>query len=119
MAKKNFMVNLKKDTRAMTLEHSQEKVSELVSEPAPVSVPDPVEIEAAPPKVKKKPGRPKTKTEPEKTINISVPVSLLKKMEIAKAKHGNNLTRYVNAIIKADLDAHFEEYKNIYNILNS
>ena len=115
MAKKNFMANLKKDTRAMTLEHSQEKVSE----PAPVSIPDPVEIEAAPLKVKKKPGRPKTKTEPEKTINISVPVSLLEKMEIAKAKHGNNLTRYVNAVIRADLDAHFEEYKNIYNILNS
>ena len=79
----------------------------------------PVEMEAAPPKVKKKPGRPKTKTEPEKTINISVPISLLEKMEIAKAKHGNNLTKYVNAVIKSDIEAHFEEYKNIYNILNS
>ena len=118
MAKKNFMVNLKKDTRAMTLDHSQEKVSEPVSEPTPVSVPDHVEIEAAPPKVKKNPGRPKTKTEPEKTINTSVPISILEKMEIAKVKHGNNLTRYVNAVIKADIEAHFEEYMNIYNILN-
>ena len=114
MAKKNFMANLKKDTRTMVLEHDPEKIST----PAPIPVPDPVE-EAAPLKEKKKPGRPKTKTEPEKTINISVPVSLLAQMEIAKAKHGNNVTRYVNAVIKADIEAHFEEYKTIYNILNS
>ena len=119
MAKKNFMVNLKKDTRAMTLDHSQEKVSEPVSEPTPVSVPDPVEIETEPLKVKKKPGRPKTKTEPEKTINISVPISILEKMEIAKVKHGNNLTRYVNAVIKADLDANYEKYLKLQEIMNS
>ena len=33
---------------------------------------------------KKKPGRPKTKTEPTKTINIAIPISVLNQVEIAK-----------------------------------
>ena len=46
--------------------------------------------------VKKKPGRPKTKTEETKTINIAVPVSVLEKIDIAKVCYGNNLTCYIN-----------------------
>ncbi len=106
MAKKDFTVNLRKDTRAMT------------STPSPAPATSGLKaIEV--PEEKKKVGRPKVKTEPEKTINISVPVSLLEKMNVAKAKYSNNLTRYVNAVIEADLDANYEKYLKIQKILNS
>ena len=100
MAKKDLMANLKKDTRSMTVSSN------------------PIGPKAATGQ-KKKVGRPKIKTEPEKTINISIPISVLEKMEVAKAKYGNNLTRYVNAVIQADLDANYEKYLEIQNILNS
>lgn len=101
MAKKDLMANLKKDTRSMG------------------AAPDPVETVAAPTKPKKKIGRPKVKTEPEKTINIAIPISTLEKMDVAKVKYGNNLTRYVNAIINADLEANYDKYLEIQKILNS
>ena len=63
--------------------------------------------------VKKKPGRPKTKTEKTKTINIAVPVSVLEKIDIAKVCYGNNLTCYINRLIEKDIEANYEEYKNI------
>lgn len=66
----------------------------------------------------KRPGRPKVKTEECKTINIAVPISVLEKIEIAKCKYHGNLTEYVNAAIKKDLEAHFEEYKKIYELMN-
>ena len=69
--------------------------------------------------VKKKPGRPKTKTEETKTINIAVPVSVLEKIDIAKVCYGNNLTCYINRLIKKDIEANYEEYKNIINSLNN
>ncbi len=70
-------------------------------------------------KVKKRPGRPKTKTEETKTINIAVPVSVLEKMDIAKVCYGNNLTCYINRLIEKDIKANYEEYKNIINSLNN
>lgn len=63
-------------------------------------------------------GRPREKQEYEKTINIAVPVSVLEKMNVAKLKYGNNLTRYVNKIIQKDLDAHYDEYKLLQKLLN-
>lgn len=64
----------------------------------------------------KKVGRPKVKAEECKTINIAMPVSMLKKTEVAKLAYNGNLTEYVNHCVAADLDAHYEEYLTIYNI---
>ncbi len=69
--------------------------------------------------VKKRPGRPRTKTEETKTINIAVPVSVLEKIDIAKVCYGNNLTCYINRLIEKDLKTNYEQYKNIINSLNN
>ena len=68
---------------------------------------------------KKKTGRPKVKEGEYKTINISVPVPVLEQMEVAKLKYGNNLTAYVNAVIKADLYANYEKYLELQKYINS
>ena len=72
----------------------------------------------APEKPKRKPGRPKVKTAPERTVNVAIPVATLEMIEIAKAKYNGNLTAYINAVIAADLKAHFKEYQTIYNLIN-
>lgn len=64
-------------------------------------------------------GRPKTKNEPQKTINISVPVSLMEKVEVAKCKYNNNLTEYINAIIRADIETNMDKYNQLYELLNN
>ena len=69
-------------------------------------------------KSKGKVGRPKTKTEDCKTINIAIPLSVLAKMEIAKSKYGDNLTKYVNEVVTKDLDANMETYQQIYDLLH-
>lgn len=103
MASKDFAKNLKRDTRSM--KPAPDPVLKVeAQEPAPAAVV---------PAPKKKRGRPKTKTGPERTINIAIPVEVLEKMDIAKVCYGNNLTAYVNAVIKADLEAHLEEYERI------
>jgi predicted DNA binding CopG/RHH family protein len=53
-----------------------------------------------------------------KTINIAVEFDTLDKIQIAKAKYGDNLTKYINALIEKDLEANYEEYKSIYEMLN-
>lgn len=68
---------------------------------------------------KKKVGRPKVKTEPTKTINIAVPVSVLEQIEFALPKYQGNLTKYVNTVIENDLKTNMKEYKKIYNLLNN
>lgn len=65
----------------------------------------------------KKPGRPKVKTEETKTINIAIPISLMKDINIAKCKYHDNLTEYINAVVRADLDANMKEYQKINNYL--
>lgn len=40
-------------------------------------------------------------------------------MEVVKLKYGNNLTAYVNAVIKADLDTNYEKYHQLQEIMNS
>ena len=114
MARKDFAKNLKRDTRSMKPVPAPEPVSD-----SETSSQDPVPAEGVPAPEKKKRGRPKVKTAPERTINISVPVEILEKMEIAKCCYGNNLTRYVNAVIKADLDARLEEYKKVKQVMDS
>lgn len=69
--------------------------------------------------VKKKVGRPKVKEGEFKTINISIPVHVLERMEVAKLKYGNNLTAYVNAVILADLNANYGKYLELQSIINS
>lgn len=95
------------------IEEDQEPVQ---TETPTAEVPVPVQTET--PKEKKKPGRKKVKKGEYKTINISVEVSVLEKMEIAKLKYGNNLTAYVNALIAADLDANYQKYLEIQEYLN-
>ena len=87
--------------------------------PDPEPRPEPKPKSKPEQKTKRKPGRPKTKTENTKTVNIAVPVSVLEKIEKAKAKYNGNLTEYVNHCIAADLDAHFDEYETIYNMINN
>lgn len=105
MAIKNLTVNLKKDPHS-TIAKPEETAA-------------PAAVQAEEPKVKKKTGRPKVKEGEYKTINISVPVDVLKLMEVAKLKYGNNLTAYVNAVIKADLDANYEKYQQLQELMNS
>lgn len=56
-------------------------------------------------------GRPRTKTEDEKIINIAIPLSVYKKMNLAKLQYNNNLTLYINSLIERDLDENLEKYK--------
>lgn len=60
---------------------------------------------------KKTIGRPRTKTEEEKIINIAIPLSVYKKMNLAKLQYNNNLTLYINSLIERDLDENLERYK--------
>lgn len=68
---------------------------------------------------RRKVGRPKTKIEDTKTINIAVPVSVLDKLNVIKICYGNNLTQYINQLIKKDIDANYGNYKNIVDSLNN
>jgi hypothetical protein len=105
MATKNLTANLKKDP------HSATAKSEGLAAPAAVQTEEP--------KAKKKTGRPKVKKGEYKTINIAVPVDVLKQMEVAKLTYGNNLTAYVNAVIKADLDDNYDKYLLLQETINS
>ena len=78
---------------------------------------EPAEVKE--PKKKGKVGRPKTKTEETKTINIAVPVSVLEKLDTVKVCYGNNLTQYINKLIERDIEANYENYKHIADSLNS
>lgn len=64
-------------------------------------------------------GRPKTRTEETRNINIAVPVSVLKKLDTAKVCYSNNLTQYINTLIEKDLKANYEHYSHIAESLNS
>lgn len=94
---KDFKSKLKQDPKKVTT------ATESTEAEAPVEV-----IETKP---KKKVGRPKTKTEDCKAINIAVPLSVLEKMEVAKVMYRDNLTLYVNRIIEKDLEANYDKYK--------
>lgn len=66
---------------------------------------------------KRKPGRKKIYTEETKTINIVIPLSLYNKIEVAKLKYGNNLTKYVNEILSKDIEENYELYERLKNLL--
>ena len=105
MANKNLTMNLKKDPHSTTTKPEDGAAS--------------VTAETEKPKAKKKAGRPKIKEGEYRTINICVPVPVLEQMEVAKLKYGNNLTAYVNAVIAADLQANYEKYLQLREIMNS
>ena len=107
MVTKDFKSMMKSNPRAIkTAEHTEV----------------PAQVEATP---KKTVGRPpldpdgKKKKDYTKTVNIAIPLDTLEKIQIAKVKYGDNLTKYINALIEKDLEANFEAYKTIYDMLNS
>lgn len=110
MAAKNFAASLRRDP------HDTTKPVETVA-PAVTNTDEPKKAKKGK-KTGKPVGRPKVKEGEYKTINISVPVEMLEKMDVAKLKYSNNLTAYVNAVIEADLNANFEKYKKLQEILN-
>lgn len=67
---------------------------------------------------KRKVGRPRTKTEQTKTINIAVPVSVLTKLDTVKLCYANNLTLYVNKLIEKDIEANYDSYLHIADSLS-
>ena len=108
MAKNLNLDKLKTNTRAIkTIENTPE--------------PNVTKVETQ----KKQVGRPpldpdgKKKKDYTKTVNVAIPLDTLEKIQIAKVKYGDNLTKYINAIIEKDLEANFESYKTIYDMLNS
>lgn len=102
MASKDFTNKLKKNPQAVKVEAPKEDKPKTVE-----------------PTKEKKVGRPKIKTEPTKTINIAVPVSVMEQVEIAKCKYHDNLTEYVNAVIKADLEKNMTDYQKLYELMNN
>lgn len=77
----------------------------------------PAAIVATPPQTKKV-GRPRSKTEDCKKVNIAIPVSVLEKLDIAKESYHGNLTEYINVLINKDMAVNFEKYKETYDMLN-
>ena len=77
-----------------------------------------------PSKIKRKVGRPpidpsgKKKKDYTKTINIAVPLDVYEKLDVVKICYGNNLTQYINKLIEKDIEANYDNYKNIANSLN-
>jgi len=67
---------------------------------------------------KRKPGRPKTKTEPVRQINIAVPVSVLEKLETVKPCIGGNLTAHINKLIANDLEENYDKYMEFLQLFN-
>ena len=102
---KNFAAQLNKDTRSIVKEQPKKEIKKETT----------VSRASAEPK---KVGRPKVKTEPCKTVNIAIPVSVLEKIEIAKAKYHDNMTEYINAVVTKDLDDNMKDYKKIYDLIN-
>ena len=68
---------------------------------------------------KNKGGRPKTRTEPVKIANIAIPESVYSKVsDYALSIYNNNLTEYINALIRKDLEKNLKKYKEVVEVLN-
>lgn len=63
-------------------------------------------------------GRPKTKTEPDKQINIRIPCSVLQEWDEIKPIFGNNITLYINKLITNDLEKNKSEYLELLDKLD-
>lgn len=94
----------------------QEQAQEANKEPEPTKKQMQEAVPAEEPlQIKRRPGRPKRIVEETRTINISVPESMLEKMKIAKSCFNGSLTAYVNSAIAKDLETNYESYKQIYD----
>lgn len=62
---------------------------------------------------KRKVGRPKKNTEPMKYINIAVDENTMHYIKIAKFKHNDNITDYINDLIKADIKKNKKHYDDL------
>ena len=114
MAKKGFY------NTSTTPAEDLSKVTPVVPDEEPKAAVEPKKsTKAEEPKEKRKVGRPKTKTEDTKTINIAGPVSVLEKLDTVKVCYGNNLTQYINKLIEKDIEANYDNYKQIADSLNS
>lgn len=96
-----------------------QKSTPVIPDEEPKAAVEPKKEPKTEPKTKRKVGRPKTKTEETKTINIAVPVSVLEKLDTVKVCYGNNLTQYINKLIEKDIEANYDNYKHIADSLNS
>ena len=76
-------------------------------------------VSAAIEPVKNKGGRPKTRTEPVKIANIAIPESVYSKVsDYALSIYNSNLTEYINALIRKDLEKNLKKYKEVVEVLN-
>jgi len=113
----NFMEKTEKKTSPEAPQPSEAAVDVQPSK-SPVANSKPVnKAPEASEKVKKKGGRPR-RTFPVKHINIAVPEDYMEKINLAKACYGNDLTRYINTLIKKDLEENFAEYKSYNDTIN-
>ena len=65
----------------------------------------------------RKVGRPKTKQGEFKTINVAVPVEILKILKNIKEVYQGNLTLYINKLIEKDLNENYNKYLEIIDNL--
>ena len=113
----NFMEKTEKKTSPEAPQPSEAAVI-VQSSKSPVAKSKPVnKAPEASEKVKKKGGRPR-RTFPVKHINIAVPEEDMEKINLAKACYGNDLTRYINTLIKKDLEENYAEYKAYNDTIN-
>ncbi len=91
------------------------KSDEEVIIPHPEAVENGTSKEALPEnKEKNKGGRPRKRTEPYKILNIGVPVSVYEDVyQYALPLYDNNMTVYINTLIKKDLEANIDSYKKV------
>lgn len=113
-SKKNPLDNLSGKSIPKNAEVQKETSNpiELKSEP---------EHEKAQVSQKRKVGRPKTRDIKNtcKNINVAVPITLLNKWEDIKIVHGSNLTQYITKLIEKDMNANYDQYKNIADSLKN
>lgn len=62
-------------------------------------------------------GRPITKTTPTHTTNIDIPQEVYEKFQLYKAAMGGTMTAYINRLIRKDLEANEDLYKQITDMM--
>ena len=91
------------------IEQADEPKTAVINQTKSNPVPEPV---------KNKGGRPKIRTEAVKIANIAIPLSVYNDMTAhALAVYDNNLTGYINSLIRKDLDANLDNYKKVSAVM--
>lgn len=65
----------------------------------------------------KRRGRPKTKTEDDRQVNVRIPLSVIAQWEEIQLVYGGNFTRYINKLIVEDLERNKQLYADIIEML--